>query len=707
MKIYLFLLPGLIAAAFLPLKNTTILTGKITDENGEALIGASVKALKGTDFVKGVISDYNGEYRIVLDPGTYNVEVSYTGYTTAQVTGVKVLSNQLNTLDFTLAAGTVLQEVAVTSYKVPLVEQDKTSGGQTLTTEQIRSLPTRNVASKPAKTAGKKSKDASKVEIKGSRSRANNYNVDGIRVAGAPPPVQEHQALYAAPPSAPATTAAQPEMPATKPAGATAKPDSIQPSDYSAESYATIHENPFLEAKTNAVSTFSIDVDAASYSNTRCFLQHGQLPPPDAVRIEEFVNYFDYAYPAPKSGEPFSINTELAECPWNDKNRLLVVGLQGRQVETGQLPPSNFVFLVDVSGSMQEPNKLPLVQQSLVLLTDQLRPQDRVTLVVYAGSAGLVLPSTPGTDKPTIKSAIERLSAGGSTAGAAGIQQAYAVARANFIRGGNNRVVLCTDGDFNVGVSSEEELVKLIEKERESGVFLTVLGFGTGNYQDSKMQQLADKGNGNHAYIDQLSEAKKVLIREFGGTLFAIAKDVKIQIEFNPAKVAGYRLIGYENRLLAREDFDDDTKDAGELGAGHRVTALYEIVPAGQPLPLGVKNGEMRYQQTQLTAAGSDELRTIKFRYKQPKVGAASQLIETTVADQLAHSTSENFLLASAVAEFGLLLRNSAYKGTASYEKCLTRAQKAAKTDPGGYRKELCDLIERAKLYAAPETARK
>ncbi len=670
MKIYALLLSGLIAAASYFPPTDTVLAGKITDSGGQALIGVSVRVMKDKDFIRGAITDYNGDYRVTVEPGTYRIEVSFTGYATKQVEKVQVLAGQINTLNVTMAEPAALEEVVVRAYKVPLIEQDKTVSGQTLSLGTARPTPSR---------AAKREKKAS----------------------GAPPAKPAYNA-WGAPPAPKAADRSQKER------GSIARDTTQPPSDYSAENYAAIVENPFLAVQSNAVSTFSIDVDAASYSNTRRFLQSGQLPPADAVRIEEFVNYFDYRYPAPSGADPFSVNTELAECPWAPQHRLLLVGLQGRQIETGQLPPSNFVFLVDVSGSMSEPNKLPLVQQSLAMLTDYLRPQDRVALVVYAGAAGTVLPSTPGSDKVAIKAAIERLSAGGSTAGAAGIQLAYDVARKNFIRGGNNRVVLCTDGDFNVGVSSDGELVKLIENERESGVFLTVLGFGMGNYQDNKMQQLADKGNGNHAYIDQIGEAKKVLISEFGGTLFAIAKDVKIQIEFNPARVAGYRLIGYENRLLAREDFDDDTKDAGELGAGHRVTALYEIVPAGQPLPLGVKNGEMRYQETKLSAAaGSGELLSLKLRYKQPKAAAASQLIETTVADRLAGAPSDNFQLAAATAEFGLLLRHSSYKGKATYENALALAQQAAKTDASGYRKELCTLIEKAGLLDTADTAHK
>jgi Ca-activated chloride channel family protein len=382
----------------------------------------------------------------------------------------------------------------------------------------------------------------------------------------------------------------------------------------------------------------------------------------------------------------------------------MMIGLQGEKIDVGQLPASNFVFLIDVSGSME--SVLPLVQQSLSLLTDYLRPSDKVSIVVYAGAAGMVLPPTGGAEKLKIKNAINALRSGGSTAGGAGIQLAYSTARSNFIPRGNNRVILCTDGDFNVGVSSEDDLVKLIEKERESGVYLSVLGYGAGNYQDGKMQVLADKGNGNHSYIDQLSEANKVLINEFGGTLFAIAKDVKLQLHFNPELVAGYRLIGYENRLLATEDFHDDTKDAGELGAGHRVTALYELVPKGQQLPALSKLDSalvmVQAPDKSVKLAASD-LVVLQMRYKKPKGNSASELMEyrLNAAALERKKESENFKLASAVAEYGLLLRDSKYKGSASYKHALSRAREVATFDLFGYRLELVDLIEKAGKMAS------
>jgi Ca-activated chloride channel family protein len=464
------------------------------------------------------------------------------------------------------------------------------------------------------------------------------------------------------------------------------------------EEYGTLAENPFLDAARNPLSTFSVDVDRASYSNVRRFLRDGQRPPHDAVRIEEMVNYFTYDYPDPPAGQPFSLTTEIASCPWNEKNRLLKIGLQGRRIEMGDLPPGNLVFLVDVSGSMQSPDKLPLVRSALRLLVDQLRPQDRVAIVAYAGAAGLVLPSTAGSEKGRIAEAIDRLEAGGSTAGGEGILLAYETARKSFVEGGNNRVILATDGDFNVGVTSDGELERLIEAKRREKIFLTVLGFGTGNIKDSKMELLADKGNGNYAYIDTLLEARKVLVHELGGTLTTIAKDVKLQIEFNPAKVRAYRLIGYENRLLRAEDFHDDTKDAGDIGAGHSVTALYELVPPDGDLALA-KLDPLKYQQTALRdgADASPELLTLKLRYKEPDE-ETSRLLSKPVLDATMpiDSAGDDFRFAAAVAELGLLLRDSPNKGAASYEEVSRLAAGALGDDREGYRAELTKLVQAA-----------
>ncbi len=464
------------------------------------------------------------------------------------------------------------------------------------------------------------------------------------------------------------------------------------------EEYGRITDNPFHETLRDPLSTFSIDVDRASYSNVRRFLNDRQKPPRDAVRIEEMVNYFSYDYPDPTGEHPFSITTEIATCPWNAKNRILLIGLQGERIDTSELPPANLVFLLDVSGSMLDANKLPLVKSALRLLVDQLRPQDRVAIVAYAGSAGLVLPSTPGKEKGRIAEAIDRLEGGGSTAGGEGILLAYKIARESFVEGGNNRVILATDGDFNVGVSSDGELERLIEAKRQERIFLTVLGFGTGNVKDSKMELLADKGNGNYAYIDTIQEARKVLVQEIGATLTTIAKDVKLQIEFNPAKVRAYRLIGYENRLLRAEDFHDDAKDAGEMGAGRSVTALYELVPPDGDLEIA-KVDPLKYQTSAVaaTAAASPELLTLKLRYKEPDADT-SRLLTQTVLDATTPiaAASENLRFAAAVAELGLLLRESPYRSAASYDQVETMASGALGGDPDGYRAEFLRLVQAA-----------
>ncbi|HEX9935864.1 MAG TPA: VWA domain-containing protein [Longimicrobium sp.] len=478
----------------------------------------------------------------------------------------------------------------------------------------------------------------------------------------------------------------------------------VHPGGFDREQYSPISENEFRDVGTNPLSTFAIDVDAASYANVRRFLTGGTQPPPDAVRIEELINYFDYDYPDPAGDAPFSITTEVAPAPWNPAHRLVHVGLQGRRMDPRSLPAANLVFLIDVSGSMDDPAKLPLLKEAFGMLVENLRPQDRVSIMVYAGAAGLVLPPTPGTQRDRILDAINTLQPGGSTNGAEGIRLAYQLARDGFIRGGNNRVILATDGDFNVGVSSDGELVRLIEREREAGVFLTVLGFGTGNLQDSKMEQLADHGNGNYAYVDGLHEARKVLVGEMGGTLFTIAKDVKVQVEFNPARVKAYRLIGYENRLLAAEDFNDDRKDAGELGAGHSVTALYEVVPVGAPDQPARGVDPLRYQQVRPTAraGGSGELLTVKLRYKAPD-GDQSRLLTRALPDRQTTlaATSADFRFSAAVAAWGMLLRDSKFKGSASYAQVSQLARGALADDRGGYRAEFLRLVDASRQLAS------
>ena len=494
----------------------------------------------------------------------------------------------------------------------------------------------------------------------------------------------------------------RPGVASAPPWASMAVPDDPVPEPFNREGYNAIYENQFVEAVQHPLSTFSIDVDAASYSNIRRFISSNQLPPKDAVRIEEMVNYFTYDYPEPGRKHPFSVTTEVSSAPWNPAHRLAHIGIQGRHIPTRHLPPSNLVFLLDVSGSMNSPDKLPLLKSAFRLLVEQLRPEDRVAIVVYAGAAGLVLPSTPGSRKDDIFRVLDRLAAGGSTAGGAGINLAYEIARQNFKKSGNNRVVLATDGDFNVGVSSDGALVRLIEEKRKSGIFLTVLGFGTGNLQDAKMEQLADKGNGNYAYIDNIREARKVLVNEMGGTLVTIAKDVKIQIEFNPVHVKAYRLIGYENRMLQKEDFNNDKKDAGELGAGHTVTALYEIIPPGVDTPMSNVD-PLKYQTTQIRSDAyvNPELLTVKLRYKRPD-GDTSRLIERPVSDDdlSLEQTSNNFRFSASVAEFGLLLRDSEFKGAASYDRVVRLARASQGEDREGYRGEFIRMVETCALLA-------
>jgi len=474
---------------------------------------------------------------------------------------------------------------------------------------------------------------------------------------------------------------------------------------WNTEQYDRIYENEFLEVTENPLSTFSIDVDTASYSNVRRFLNNNQLPPLDAVRIEEMVNYFVYDYPQPRGEDPFSINTEVAPAPWNQAHQLVMIGLQGKNLSAQETPPSNLVFLIDVSGSMKSANKLPLLKQAFRMLVSQLRPNEKISIVTYAGSAGLVLDSAGGGEKQKILNALDRLSAGGSTAGGAGIKLAYKVAKQNYIPGGNNRVILATDGDFNIGVSSDAEMVRLIEEKRKDGIFLTTLGFGMGNYKDSRLEKIADKGNGNYYYIDNLQEAKKVMVYELGSMLFTIAKDVKLQIEFNPNQVKAYRLLGYENRILAKEDFNDDTKDAGELGAGHTVTAFYEIVPAGSSEQFRTVD-PLKYQKS--VVQPSNDLLTVNLRYKKPDEDTSKLISRSLSQDEIIRieSTSDNFRWASAVVEFGLLLRDSKYKAGASYRHLLDQARQARGKDHWGYRQEFIQLVEKAGLLGLSSRSR-
>jgi len=468
----------------------------------------------------------------------------------------------------------------------------------------------------------------------------------------------------------------------------------------SQESYQKIKENKFINPLKEPLFTFAADVDAASYSNVRRFINSGSLPEKDAVRVEEMINYFQYRVAGPKNGEPVNILTELSKAPWNSTHQLMRVTLKAKDIPTDQLKASNLVFLIDVSGSMMGPGRLPLVKSSLKMLVDQLRDIDRVAIVTYAGSAGVKLESTAGSQKMKIKTAIDELEAGGSTAGAAGIKKAYEIARQNFIQGGNNRIILASDGDFNVGQSSDESMEELISSESKSGVFLTVLGYGMGNLKDSKMEILADKGHGNYAYIDNISEARKAMVTEFGGTLFTVAKDVKIQVEFNPSYVQAYRLVGYENRLLEAEDFNNDQKMGGDMGVGHMVTALYEIVPVGVSSAIAGNVDPLKYQAEQKASVGkmNGELATVKFRYKEPE-GSKSKLQQKTVEAKAVEieKASEDLRFASAVAELGMLLRDSDFKQRASFESLIARAKAAKGSDEEGYRAEFIRLAENAR----------
>jgi Ca-activated chloride channel family protein len=621
------------------------IAGTVTDENGQPIPGASVK-IDSTSM--GAAAGIDGSYMILnVPPGTYDLSAQTVGYNKTTVKGVVVQANVTTRQDFKLVSAAIEQKTITVVAPIKTIDKYVMS----------------NVVRK-----------GGRLHARGGRAGEIPYTVNGIEV-------KDPQGGY----------------------GAYSNPNIRINSDaFNTENYDRIYDNEFLDVIDNPLSTFSIDVDAASYSNIRRFINQGRMPPADAVRIEEMINYFTYDYPQPDGNVPFSMSNEVSECPWNRAHKLVHIGLQGKEIATEDLPPSNIVFLLDVSGSMNMPDKLPLLKRAFNLLVNELRKEDRVAIVVYAGAAGLVLPSTPGNQKETILSAIEKLYAGGCTAGGAGIRLAYDVASQNLIKGGNNRVILATDGDFNVGASSDAEMMRLIEEERQKGVFLSVLGFGQGNLKDSKMEKIADKGNGNFSYIDNIMEAQKVLVSEMGATLFTIAKDVKLQIEFNPVKVKAYRLIGYEDRILAKEDFNDDKKDAGEIGAGHSVTALYEIVPAGSSEKSRQVN-ELKYQISGITPAAyeNDELLTVNIRYKAPD-GDKSKLLSFIVTDhnsRLANS-SENFRFSAAVAETGMLLRNSRFKGEASYDQVLSMARGSVGKDPHGYRGEFIRLVETCKSLA-------
>jgi len=618
------------------------LSGHVFDQAGSPIQGVMITAVRKLPetLLKKSYTNQEGAFRLAgLPPGLYDVTASAPKLKKLVKHDVAIAAGPNVALDLIMEVANVIEQVQIVE-KAPPVRDTRSSAKESFQFESVQSV-------------------ARGVTVDGFSAGINGASVDDVAVLA--------QGWRFIP-------------------------------GFDTERYAHITDNPFLGSRENPLSTFSIDVDTASYANLRRFLRKGVAPPADAVRIEEMVNYFPYNYPA-TGPDPLSVTFEVNDCPWNRETRLVRIGLRGRELAAQARPDSNLVFLIDVSGSMGDEDKLPLVKQSLRLLVDTLGPRDRVALVVYAGASGLVLPSTPASDRGVIVDAIERLQSGGSTNGAQGIELAYQIAVGSFIRGGNNRVLLATDGDFNVGVTSPGGLIRLIERKAESGVFLTTLGFGTGNLQDATMESLADHGNGNYAYIDSIEEARKVLSEQVTSTLHTVAKDVKLQVEFNPARVVAYRLIGYENRMLRKEDFNDDRKDAGELGAGETVTALYEIVPATVRRAVvwdGAEVDPLRYQRAAQPVGDSPDLLTVKARYKLPD-GWFSKKREWTVQDGGAHlhQASTDFRFAAAVAAFGMILRDSPHRGTANHDLVLELAGNGLGQDPHGYRRGFLELVRR------------
>ena len=668
----LSIIAALISAAS-PLHAPGRIEGYVKDNAGAPIANAQVFVV-GTAL--SALSDRQGHYRIPgVVAGRVDMRAAFVGYRPMVIRGVPVSEGQVTRRDFTLEPSVVsVAEIEL---------RDERARSDQLPADRISGV----LSLQPGVVASTGSGDLS---IRGGRAETG-FQEATVTTGKSAAEFGNSQRGGISPNNTPTTSIGPTSPPCCY---RRVPPTPIQ--GFNTEEYSHIRENGFRPVASAPLSTFSIDVDKASYANVRRFLSQGSLPPADAVRVEEMINYFSYDLPEPRGDHPFSITTDVGAAPWARDHRLVRIGIQGKRLRGDRVPPSNLVFLIDVSGSMNPENKLPLVKRSLRLLVDQLREEDKVSIVVYAGAAGLVLPCTPGSERTRILNAIDRLSAGGSTAGGAGIQLAYRMARENFVSEGNNRVILATDGDFNVGASSEGELVRLIEEERKSGVFLTVVGFGAGNYADARMEALADKGNGNYFYVDNLSEGRKIFVEELQGTLFTIAKDVKIQVEFNPAEVAAYRLVGYENRALRDEDFNNDAIDAGELGAGHTVTALYEIIPVGLRSDLPVSGVDpLRYQAPERRPTSArGELLTVKLRYQRPE-GSASRLLEAQVRDggPRDRTLSHDFAFAAAVAEFGMLLRNSEFKGTSSAAHVLESARAHRGEDRDGYRAEFIQLV--------------
>lgn len=642
----------------------TSLHGKITeDESGEPVLFANVVIYKNGILIYGIETDLDGNYSFSnIDPGTYDVEVTYVGFSPVRISKVVVFAGKANKLDIQIstASSIALEEVVVVEYKVPLIQQDNTTSGSTITSGRIRNRPTPSINGKSSKSAGLRAKKHSKKQgnspqnnhlaIRGSRTNSASYYIDGVRVQGALlPETQNH------------------------------------PTD--GEGYKAIQENKFIKSKKNPTSTFSIDVDRAAYSNVRRFIQHQQLPPRDAVRIEEMVNYFDYKYSGPTDHHPFAIHTEIGDCPWKSVHYLLKIGIKGKTLSLEETPPCNLILLIDASGSMDHPQKLPLVKKTFKKLINTLRPEDKVTILTFSGAGRVVLPFTSGAHTSRILQTLNEVHIDGGTNGEAGLRLAYEQAENVYGKGSNTRIIAASDGDFNIGAATLPEIEKLIEEKRTRGIYLSILGFGVGNYQDDNLEVLANKGNGNYAYIDNVMEAHKVLEEEVGQTLHTIAEDVKIQIDFDPDFIASYRLIGYENRLLATEDFEDDTKDAGELGPGHTVTALYELELTDAAIP-----------------ESDQKLIDLKLRYKLP-AEEQSYFINQAITSHLLNleNTSNNFRFAASVAAFGMLLQQSKFLESFDQQDIVALAKKAKGKDSFGYRQEFIELVkasERLKLMA-------
>jgi Ca-activated chloride channel homolog len=628
-----------------------VLSGTVNDATGAVLPGASLTLTnESTGSTAHAVSNAAGQYSFPsFTPGLYKLSAELMGFQTQTYTAVALNSASPAKLDFNLQIRKLEQQVEVNIQAENLLLESSSSSGQMLPVNSFAGI------------------SAAQINL-----QRDGITVNDVRYPHPKPPFPPHKGM----------------MP----------PWQKQRGDFNTEAYDSISDNAFLEVTQNPLSTFSIDVDTASYSNMRRFLDGGSLPPKDSIRIEELVNYFDYDYKGPKNEKPFAANFEITEAPWNPEHRLLRIGLKGREIAPGKRPNSNLVFLIDVSGSMEDWNKLPLVKEAMTLLVDQLTESDRVAIVVYASDTSLFLPSIRGDQKEKLRQAIYRLHAGGSTNGASGIQLAYQTAKENFIPGGVNRVILATDGDFNVGITNRGDLTRLIEEKAQSGIFLSALGFGMGNYKDATLETLANKGRGNYAYIDNLNEAKKVLVEQINSTLVTIAKDVKIQVEFNPQRVSSYRLIGYEDRVMAKEDFNNDAKQAGVIGAGHAVTALYELVPVGVPESKpGVDPLKYQKPAQPSSQAGSDELLTVKIRSKEPEKDT-SVLSEFPVKDskEKFSNASQDFKFAASVAAFGMVLRGSPYKGSANLENVLEWAKEGKGEDRHSYREEFIRLIHRA-----------